>query len=249
MIKNELNSEQGKRLKSCIKEKQLTQTEFANITGYTKQYISNICVGKKNLSLESARTFSKILNVREEYLLCEDDIKTEKELEKMWHDKFDLSDNLALHLLELAGYTLICDFIENWKDLDLDNFSYTPHSPHDDITNHLPLHLLKKVKYTTEIMAPNGKIFYCDTQDLSLLGYELIEYIHFRMKQLESKYAWLFDEGQHTPRVPGSELSFYNSSKDKKVFLDLLADSGLWLDHDDDCFPGMEAYYDNSTNE
>ena len=47
MIKSELNTECGKRLKECLQEFPMTQNRLAELTGYSQQYISNIVVGKK----------------------------------------------------------------------------------------------------------------------------------------------------------------------------------------------------------
>lgn len=76
MIKSELNTECGKRLKQCLEESSMTQIELANLSGFTQQYISNIVVGKKPMTDKAAKLFAKHLNIRREYLLCEDDFKT-----------------------------------------------------------------------------------------------------------------------------------------------------------------------------
>ena len=62
MIKKNLNPECGIRLKQCLLKSRITQKELAERSGYTQQYVSTIVLGKKNLSLEAARKFSKILN-------------------------------------------------------------------------------------------------------------------------------------------------------------------------------------------
>ena len=80
MIKTILNPECGKRLKECLADSQMTQGEMSSLTGYTQQYISNIVVGKKPLTIKAAKLFSDVLNVREEYLLCIDTFKTESDI-------------------------------------------------------------------------------------------------------------------------------------------------------------------------
>ena len=66
MIKTELNKECGIRLKECLSEFPMTQNELASLTGYTQQYISNIIVGKKPMTIKAAKMFSEHLNIREE---------------------------------------------------------------------------------------------------------------------------------------------------------------------------------------
>ena len=76
MIKSELNKECGIRLKECLNNSNMTQNELSSLTGYTQQYISNIVVGQKPMTIKAAKLFSKHLHVREAYLLCESNHKT-----------------------------------------------------------------------------------------------------------------------------------------------------------------------------
>lgn len=82
MKKTILNPECGKRLKECLADFPMTQGDLSSLTGYTQQYISNIVVGKKPLTIKAAKLFSDVLKVREEYLLCIDDFKTDSEIIK-----------------------------------------------------------------------------------------------------------------------------------------------------------------------
>ena len=65
----------GMRLKECRQEAGMTQKELADKINLTYQSISNIECGKRSLTVENARACAKVLNVRMEYLLCEDNIK------------------------------------------------------------------------------------------------------------------------------------------------------------------------------
>lgn len=76
MNEEKVNSICGIRLKECLKEKNMTQKELANLTLYTSQYISNIITGKKPMSVKSAYQFAEILGVRAEYLLNKSNHKT-----------------------------------------------------------------------------------------------------------------------------------------------------------------------------
>ena len=239
MIKRELNPIHGKRLKECLTDANMSQKDLSIKSGYTQQYISNIIVGKKNMSLESARIFSRILNVREEYLLCEDNTKSEKESRNIFIEKSNSLNDLTLKLLHLSGFVPICDFIGNWKELSLSNYTL----------DNIPSELEKQLKYSTEIFTSSGNTFYCDMEDIHLLGFELLEYIKLRMKQLESKYAWLYDDCRLSHRSAGSTIRFYPhySLSDRKTdYLDFLNNNGMWLDHEDENFPNIEFGIDNS---
>ena len=70
---NVLDNECGMRLRKCIEEKKMTQRELAAESNFSPQYISNIISGQKPMTVTAAKQFSKILGVRESYLLCESD--------------------------------------------------------------------------------------------------------------------------------------------------------------------------------
>lgn len=104
MIKKKLNPKCGKRLSECRAEKNITQEQLAEKTGYSIQHISYIECGKRNLSLDAANAFSKILDVRTEYLLCEDDCKTIDEFASSLFNKGPISELLAILGLEVTKY-------------------------------------------------------------------------------------------------------------------------------------------------
>ncbi len=99
MKKKELNPEHGNRLKMCLDYRKISQKELAEKSGYTRQYISNIVVGKKNMSLESAKIFAKILNVQEEFLLCENYAMTKEVDERLCINYYKLKNEVILKLL------------------------------------------------------------------------------------------------------------------------------------------------------
>lgn len=242
MIKSELNTECGKRLKECLQEFPMTQNRLAELTGYSQQYISNIVVGKKPMTVKAAKLFAEHLHVREEYLLDEDDKKTVTEMFKKRKNLFDQLNEITTALLNLAGFKPICNFIENWKELGLDRTIYGPFTEGDTPGMHTDPDLDGKIKFSTEIQTPNGKKFYCDTEDFELLEYEILEYIKFRMTQLESKYAWKYDDGAIFPKCKGSEVYIYpEPGKNISENPDYLENS-IWVNHDDDFFPDISVW-------
>lgn len=234
MINKKLNPECGIRLKQCISHARMTQKELSNMSGYTQQYISNIVRGKRNLSLEASRIFSKILKVDEKFLLCETNYKNDFDSSISRIRSRDQLRALSLQLLNLCGYSLVCDFIGNWDFLGLENFIVDNDS--SKALAKAPSEISRQAEYLTEIIAPNGKHFYCDTDDIELLHCELIEFIHLRMKQLESKYALRFDFGRIFQRKEGRELEFYDNQLPKDSFDNPSHLERYWINHDDDFF-------------
>lgn len=103
MIKRKLNPESGKRLRECLEHDGLTQKGLSNSSGYTPQYISNIIVGKKPLTSSAAEVFAKVLNIRKEYLLCEDNFKTFKERSRHQKDAENMYDLIIMNHLKFCG--------------------------------------------------------------------------------------------------------------------------------------------------
>lgn len=239
----------GQRLKQCRINAGYTQRKLIeaiealpenNEKIRSEKQISAIERGKRTISLEYAHLVSKVLNIREEYLLGEDDYKTEKEVWAKRHELFDIKSNIALQLLHLAGFQPVCDFVQNWCQLNLDDLIYGPFCDGHRAIKYVPYELEDKFELNTEILAPSGVKFYCDFEDIELLSYELIEYVNFRMKQLESKYAWRYDDAKVEPKVSGSEIHFYpqKNAADNPVFLD----GSMWIDHDCEYFPDISYF-------
>ena len=67
------------RLNELFKEKGWTQQKLADNCGYTPQYVGLLLKGKKPIQKDCAFPLAKCFNVRVEYLLGEDDFKTERE--------------------------------------------------------------------------------------------------------------------------------------------------------------------------
>lgn len=119
MIKTELNKECGIRLKNCLEEFPMTQNELSSLTGYTQQYISNIVVGKKPMTIKAARIFAKHLNVRTEYLLCEDDNKT-----NIQYVRNALNNPAINRLMGLLGYEFEFEIAPCEKNIDMSDEEY-----------------------------------------------------------------------------------------------------------------------------
>lgn len=115
-----LNQEKGKRLKEARKDAHLTQHQLGKMAGYTPQFISAMENGRKNLSFEAAHNFSKILDVRPEWLIAEDDFKTLRDKTSHLNISYRLENGIvATHLRNWGCFTVGYNEVE-------DRFIITP---------------------------------------------------------------------------------------------------------------------------
>ena len=121
--KKKINPLQGQRLEKALKDARLSQKSLAALTGYTAQHINNVIKGKRSITLESARTFSKVIfdnsngtvDVSESYLLGETD--SENFFNSVISNSQIVSSRRATleTLLTLLGYERTKTF---WKNFD-----------------------------------------------------------------------------------------------------------------------------------
>lgn len=80
---SELNKKCGERLKQAIVSTGASQKDFAeNIAHVTPVHLSAVIRGKRKLTEQLAALVADATGVRKEWLLCEDDFKTEAEKEE-----------------------------------------------------------------------------------------------------------------------------------------------------------------------
>ena len=99
------NNESGKRIRERRLEAGLTQERLAKYANFTKQFISALENGKP-LTVATARRLAAALHVRMEYLLCEDNYKTNDELRKRQHTTTIYSNHLYMMFNDLLGFSL-----------------------------------------------------------------------------------------------------------------------------------------------
>lgn len=80
--KTEINPECGLRLKEVLNQKKISQLELSKLSSFTPQYISYIIQGLRPMTVSAANAFAKALNIRQEYLLCEDNYKNKLSFER-----------------------------------------------------------------------------------------------------------------------------------------------------------------------
>lgn len=74
-----INKKPGERLKEWRKRRGISQELLAEKSGYSKVHISYIENGKRRMTIEAARIFSEILEIREKYLMGYDNFATTEE--------------------------------------------------------------------------------------------------------------------------------------------------------------------------
>lgn len=103
----------GERLKKCREAAGYTQEELINKIMLlpenrgkerNEKHISSVENGRRPLSIEYARLISKVLNVREEYLLGKDDFKNGSEEAASYVQKWSERHSCIKFLIQSMGY-------------------------------------------------------------------------------------------------------------------------------------------------
>lgn len=212
MIKTELNLECGKRLKECLSDFPMTQNKLASLTGYTQQYISNIIVGKKPMTIKAAKLFSEYLNIQEEYLLCESNYKTKQEEiqetfktnRKKWNDL----ENAVQTLISNTGYKIVGRYAADWDrhKNNIGGFQYEKYSDAlQDIENGIieadDLYDIVDVMY--EIETPRKEIMFVRRSLFIAIKQSIESYAEFAMRNLETAFMC---DNFFPDKTPGSEI-------------------------------------------
>ncbi len=115
--KVEINPKTAPRMKEFLKESGLKQKELAELIFCSQQYISNIVNGKCGLSVYTAKEIAKHYSIRIEYLLGEDDYKTEgamlKEMLESERKHYHKCFSALISIAEEAGYSIVLE--DGWK--------------------------------------------------------------------------------------------------------------------------------------
>lgn len=112
--KSKIDPECGTRLKEILHRKRITQLELSTHSDFTPQYISCIIRGMRPMSISAANAFSKVLGVRQEYLLCEDDYEDTFSLEES--QKIQSSIDSASSELNHTFQNSLNDIIKTLKE-------------------------------------------------------------------------------------------------------------------------------------
>lgn len=164
--KTNINKEQGIRLSSVRKKRNVTQERLAELTSYSVQTISGIENGTRRMTLESATAFSQELLTRVEYLMCDDDFESYSDLhiniqQKSW-DEF----NALEILMKSLGYSY------EWIELNEHSNYYT-----EEMRNKGEYPVM--IKLTSINMEKIIKL-----KELESAKKEMLEFIEFKLQKL-----------------------------------------------------------------
>lgn len=88
--KVEPNPECGRRLRELLRASGIKQVELAKKLNYDPRHVSSIVTGKKRLTPEASYRIADMFHIRAEWLLCQDDYRTQEEKEaasqKAWEE-------------------------------------------------------------------------------------------------------------------------------------------------------------------
>lgn len=178
----EINPESGKRLKQAIKHAKTTQSNLASATYTSQQTISKIINGAAPLTLDKAQIFAQFLNVRWQYLACQDAFMTDR-------DRFRTMVGITSDI-QTACYTLIAALgyeIVSMKELD-DGSHVSMHRPYKDIRIRSGApedEIISLVDVTPEvriyqIKGPDGHIAEVEDQEFIRLWQDIESFVRFK---------------------------------------------------------------------
>lgn len=185
MNQEELNIIRGERLRKYIEEKNMKQKDVAVAAHFTEQHISNIVKGKCKLTTDTARALSKVLDVRIEYLLCEDDYKTKSDYYLSSMKNMKEITNCLCKILDCKGYSLHHDnyteAAKPYKTITL--FSNEIDGKSGNSLNDL---INKKLELSTEqitiaLKHPDGRIIRISSEHFYSLLSDIENYIDYKM--------------------------------------------------------------------
>lgn len=108
--KVKINPKTSIRIKEFLNDSGLNQQELANLIFCSPQHISRIVQGHCGLSRDTAEEIAKHYSIRVEYLLGEDDYKTEEDetnaLLEEKREKYDQFFRCFVSAAEIMGYSI-----------------------------------------------------------------------------------------------------------------------------------------------
>lgn len=193
----------GKRLKECREAAGYTQSELAaaiealpDNNGKTRndKHISAVERGERRLSIEYARLISQVLNVREEYLLCQDNFRTKEQEQKVLFGGLTNINEFLLSLLKINGISVINTIVETEKgnkfqSTDKPKIIVPEKSLIEKKVNISgEFQTIKNINVCVEI---NGIKKDVPIDALYYLQKDVMEYFEFKCKQFEKEFQFL----------------------------------------------------------
>lgn len=173
-----INTERGQRLKILLTESGMRQDELADKIGYTKEHVSYIVNGKRNLTEDAARAIIRLFpETRIEWLMGYDDCRTEKQKNLLpFIDAIRAGQNESLLMLEgLQSFIAVTKYSLTASDATACAFDENAVGSVEDA--------IKAVRHYCTISEGERSIP-LSVDELNALENEIREYIELRLKYL-----------------------------------------------------------------
>ena len=164
----------------------MKQKDVAAAAHFTEQHISNIVKGKCKLTTDTARALSRVLDVRMEYLLYEDDYETDSDEFVLSVKKHGEITRCLCKILDYKGYSFYHDeTTENAKPYKVITLYSTEieDTPEDKLKELIDEKLQLKDKQTTfALKHPDGMIIRISSERFFSLLDDIKKYIDFKFQ-------------------------------------------------------------------
>lgn len=201
----EVNPIRGKRLKMLLTENGIDQQELADKIGYTKEHISYIINGRRNLTEEAAQAVVKQFpDTRIEWLMGYDDFKTQLQSSLFPAVKSLISTKNRERALKkmLSVYGLSFEFdpkepphsfeaLENTKIEDMDKI------PEDVLSQGISDFMEREDNQPDYILkcSSGETILRCSKKQIKQLAIDIEDYLEFKLNKLEIQCKKGEDDG------------------------------------------------------
>lgn len=183
MKKPEIKPGQGKRLKECIRAAGMTQEKLAEAIYTTPQTVSKIVNERVPISYENAYLISRVLKVRLEYLLLEDDYMTEAELFRDYETRLEVKGRCCEELIESLGFAIVTT-----KEMP-DGTAESMHRPYKKLvifSDDSESQILKKAESTEsvcvyELNSPDGRSTFIEAGEYMQLIRDIEDYAKMKL--------------------------------------------------------------------
>lgn len=104
--KKMLHSKMGQRLKQLAKEHNLTREDMSELINYSCGHISRFYNGTIKIPDNAAQILSNLWNIRKEFILCEDDFRTDEDIYLSLNENSVKDMQITIEYLKTLGLVL-----------------------------------------------------------------------------------------------------------------------------------------------
>lgn len=187
-----VNPKRGERLHKLLIENDIRQQDFADRIGYTKQHLSLIITGKRNLTADAAQRIAQMFPpTRFEWLMGFDDFRTPDEMKLypavkiLWEKR--QREKAASTFLKTFGLSFEFSFdIEN--ELKEKNIEECTDTEIDKAVEYVAKKLESEQAYVLKNLS-GDTLFYCSREERQHFIDDLCEYAEFKLNKMIERAA------------------------------------------------------------